>query len=454
MPGDESGSVLLLSGMMSFLVAFMALYAVDTSQVIYNRITAQNAADAAAETAALWQARGLNLVQELNDFHYFFNESIFVAEAENIAQCATIPLGAGEAPLGACTVGDIFTGLGACEAACSTLQNDCHACEKALDDNNNQKSVAASILNLQSNLCTGFALMTLEFASDAAQVSGADPIISVLPEYVGGAISTVFSSGGLSSIGSALTGVGESLSSLTSQLPPGFQLYAMPINKNGTSLNLAVMPGKCWPWMWCFLSPDDIEPTVAKGVLVVMWTAAYAGCSGGMVPCLEVGDSPILLPRGGFEPSSWTWSDSYFIGHPGYMTWVAGKTNEPELAGLGYIRWLNPSPSPPAAVNYWMNQTNLSMYTGPVTDSSGTPVQIPAVIGLASSQVEGTGVIAVDKTLIQEAITDISSFKNFGSLLSDVETALGMVPLDSTPRLISVYLPPNGTAGTNCFIYH
>src|ERR1700723_2974000 len=85
--GDEGGSVLLLSGMMSFLIAIMALYAVDTSQAVYNRITSQNAADSAAETAALWQARGLNVEQQLNDFHYIFNETLFGVEFGELATC-------------------------------------------------------------------------------------------------------------------------------------------------------------------------------------------------------------------------------------------------------------------------------------------------------------------------------------------------------------------------------
>ena len=52
------------------VVGQAALFAADTSQAVYNRITAQNAADAAAATASLWQARGLNQIQILNNFHF------------------------------------------------------------------------------------------------------------------------------------------------------------------------------------------------------------------------------------------------------------------------------------------------------------------------------------------------------------------------------------------------
>jgi hypothetical protein len=164
------------------------------------------------------------------------------------------------------------------------------------------------------------------------------------------------------------------------------------------------------------------------------WLAAEVTCAS---PPIFV----FLNPEGD-SPTSWGWDDSYYIGHPGYMTWIAGKTNETELAGLGNLRWLNPSGNTPAEVNYYMNQSDYAMYTGSATSSSGT-LQIPAFIGIASSQTEGTGVTAEDESLL--SLSDVASA---------LGPAIGMVPIDSTPHLIGVYVPPNGTAGTSMGIYH
>ena len=94
LPQDQGGSVLLLTGMMSFLAAILALMALDTSQAIYNRIIAQNAVDGAAKTGALWQARGLNMLQTLNNAHYVFNAGIYVAEQAALFACDLTPLDA------------------------------------------------------------------------------------------------------------------------------------------------------------------------------------------------------------------------------------------------------------------------------------------------------------------------------------------------------------------------
>jgi hypothetical protein len=274
LPDDDGGSVLLLSGMMAFVMAIMTLYIMDTSQVVYNRITSQNAADAAAETAALWQARGLNLEQEINDIHYAFNEAIFAAEAVNLAMCAmSVP--DDQACPAACTVGDIFTGLGACEAACGALEADCAACETALSDNETQVSVSKNqILPLQAGIADAFPLMEFSFASQAAQQSGADPVTSVFPEYVTNAVSKL---PGLSSLGGVLSSVGSGLSSVTSILP---SVYAMPINNlnphDSVSLNIESKKGGYWPWIWDFLAANDGEQTVYQAACVVLWTAADA----------------------------------------------------------------------------------------------------------------------------------------------------------------------------------
>lgn len=441
-PRDEGGSVLLLSGMMSFLIAIMALYALDTSQVIYNRITSQNAADAAAETAALWQARGLNMEQEINFFHYFFNQSVFVAEWSHLVACYQ--------------TGPDFTSLieciwpPACAAALSQLSQDCDSCQKALSDNKYHADKSEKILSLQSRLSSVFPLLEVAFASQAAQQSGADPILNVTANYLGNAFSI------LPSPLNNLSGI--HLPSLPSGLS-SFNLYAMPLNPTSVSFNIVQKQGGYWPWKWTFVGPklDNFDQYLMQAGAVFGWGIACASC-------WIVGDEPDLS---GLWPPNWGWSNRYYIGHPGYMTWVAGKTNENELAGLGNISWMTVNQSTPAEVKYYlMNQSSLPMYTDSSTTQEGPVMQIPAVIGLASSQVEGMGVTAVDESLVSEfesVIDNLGSLRNksggsvassLSSIANDLGEFFGWIPLDSKPRLTEVYLPPNDTAGTTIFIYH
>jgi hypothetical protein len=430
LPCDDGGSVLLLSGMMAFLIAIMALYAVDTSQVIYNRITAQNAADAAAEAAALEQARGLNLIQELNNDHYLFNMTLFGIEMVHLAACVAAP-GAVEA-MDACCVDPLC--WEACPAAIENAENVCNRCQQALPENSYQSTVANYILDVQSDIATALPLLEWAYASQAAQQAGADPVVQVFGDYISSSISKVLPTFG-----------GFSIPSLPGPLA-SLEPCAFPLNPGSISLNVKQVKGGYWPWIWSFFGPPvgEEDRWVPQFLAAAAWFAAQSHC-------WEVGD---FLSLEGDNPGSWGWEDSYYEGHPGYMTWLAGKTNQTELAGLGPLRWLNPDSSPPAEVSYWMNQSNLPMYTGSSTSSSS--LQIPAVIGLASSQVEGTGVIAVDESLLSEIegiIGNMSSINDFTGVVGALSRAIGNAPVDSAPHLISVYLP-NGSAGTSLWIYH
>jgi len=70
LPRDDKAQVLILTGFMTFVAAIMAVATITSGQMIYDRIRAQNAVDAAADTFAAFQARGLNAAQHLNDVHY------------------------------------------------------------------------------------------------------------------------------------------------------------------------------------------------------------------------------------------------------------------------------------------------------------------------------------------------------------------------------------------------
>ena len=443
LPRDEGGSVLLLSGMMAFLIAIMALLAMDTSQAVYNRITSQNAADSAAATAALWQARGLNQMQILNNFHFNINVAIFTAEQAELLACIAADGAVANfwADVSCCAsiVGAIVSGGSCCDdipSAWDRADNLCKICAKAHPANDYQGTVSSMILGMQEALSIAFPLMEFSYANQAAEQSGADPIIPVLTGH-GGYLSSIIS--GLSQISGL--GLGGSLGSLPSL--PGLAIYAVPLNPLSLSLNVQKVDGQYLPWRWAPLGPDVgyIDETIMK------W---YAGIDQPIssVACDSIGEFYTPYPG----PDSWGWKDSYYQGHPGYMTWVAGKTNQTELAGLGMLRWLNGGQQTPTTIHYsFMNQDNLPWYMEERLNSA-SPLQIPAFIALASSQVEGTGVIAKDISVISSfsqafsKLSSVSSWSDFTSALGP----LGTPPVDSTPHLIRVYINNN----TVPLIYH
>ena len=445
LPLDEGGSVLLLSGMMAFLVAIMALFALDTSQAVYNRITAQNAADSAAATAALWQARGLNQIQVLNNFHFNINVLIFTVEQGELVTClgadAAVAKYGADVLCCASIVGAVLSGGSCCDSIPSdydSARNICDICKKSHPLNDYQGTVSKAILYMQQALSIAFPAMELTYASQAAQQSGADPILNVVPNYLGSIIGRFLPSLGLP------TGDIPSL--------PGLGIYAMPLPPlpSSLSLNVQKVAGKYLPWRWAPVGPDIgyVDETI-----MTLYAADVAEG-----PASVICDGVFDGWGGHWDPNSWGWKDSYYQGHPGYMTWVAGKTNQTELAGLGLLRWLNGGQQTPTTMHYsFMDQDNLQWYTGPGNDST-SPLRIPAFIALASSQVEGTGVIGKDISVITSFEEVFSKFSNIRSW-SDFTSALGPLgdpPVDSTPHLISVYI--NNTSGASLppplAIYH
>ena len=82
--------------------------------------------------------------------------------------------------------------------------------------------------------------------------------------------------------------------------------------------------------------------------------------------------------------NKWGWKDTYSFGNPGYMTWVAGKTLTNELLGMGDLKWFNGATIEAEAAS--------KMFTD--TPRGGGDLRIPAILGFASSQVEGKPVIS------------------------------------------------------------
>jgi hypothetical protein len=396
--GDESGNVLLLSGMMAFLFTIFALVSADTSQAIYNRIIAQNSVDAAAEAAALWQARGCNLIQNLNNYHYDANQFFAKTEATALNSCVLA---------GVLRAGSFLPVIGPACAVASRIV--CVACDSAPVWDDAQCVTAAGIVTEQKLVVATIPFVTLAAANDAAQGSGADEFFPSAGNWV----NQVGSSVGIDLSG--LPGVASKLNNLINKF--GLTIYALPMDPTSLELGMKPAVGNRSPWNF-----GPCLPEVRVGQII-------CGLSN---PSLNLG------PEKHNQPGNWGWvSDQYYTGQPGYMTWIAAKNTQPELAGLGFLRWLNPNPEPPAETSYWMNQWNLPLYRGSVR-SSGNLV-IPAYIALASSQVDGA-----PKT----------KWTGVGLTSGQTPIAAG-----AYPYLIPVYIPRSGSPkdpiqGTSLGIFH
>jgi len=199
---DERGNVLVLSGMMAMLAAFFAIISVDTSEAIYNRIISQNAVDSAADAAALWQARGCNLLQQLNNIHYAGNE--FFAAAEDMALSACVLAG----------VADLIPGGQVVSQAL------CPVCRMAKPINDGQGVFSEVILGTQKVVTVFIPFTALLAANDAAQGSGADDALATAANY----LSQLLGKFGIPVPGDLLSGIAGTLSDA------GFTVYALPLD--------------------------------------------------------------------------------------------------------------------------------------------------------------------------------------------------------------------------------
>lgn len=331
-PGrDESGQVTLLAAMVCFLTAFLAIIAFNTNEAIRNRIIAQNAVDSAASSAALWQARGCNLVQTLNNVHYTANQ---IAAGLEVASAA------------ACVLAEIpwFTKPPLC-ALCATLP--------VIDGT--QQALNYTITNIQQVVVNVTPLVAFLNANASARGSGAGTVQQAVAAVASGWLERM----GLGSASSLLGSIGG---------PAGMDIpfpaiYAAPINPASLSLYVDMKKGTKFPWTF----------TSVVGLV---------GHGSGKTACPGVYDASYRATKRAGWNGKWGWNDYYFRGNPGYMTWIAGTASRDELLGFGNLAWLNGGHA---------DIDGLRQYTG--NGRVGKQLRIPGFLALASSQVEGTPVI-------------------------------------------------------------
>jgi hypothetical protein len=365
MPGDERGSVTLLAGTMVFLVAIFGIITIDTSMAIHNRVVTQNAVDSAADSAALWQARGCNMLQLLNNLHYDVDTALAIGEGAAAVACV-----ASAALLAAQIAADVFFGAG--EAVIRPIRMvACVACDTLPAIDLVQQKFYPAVTNIQQGIVLAMPQVAFLYANACAKGAGADRLGEALPA----AANSLLRQFGLDLEG-PLNGVSSVLGAI--------DVYAAP------------------------LDPDSFLDSRNKGLFVkarnndgtppLKWPSFVGelGDKFGLIGCQDsIPTYPTaknLATQAGWD-GEWGWNDQYFFGHPGFSTWIAGKTNRNELLGFGNLRWLNGGENAPE-MDYEFGQRNLGWYNGEVRTQTGTPLEIPGYVAIASSQVEGTPVIA------------------------------------------------------------
>ena len=356
---DQRGNLTLLAGMMVFLVAIFGIIAFDTNKAIYNRIVAQNAVDSAADAAVLWQARGCNLLQQLNNLHYDVDEGLCIAEGVSAGACI-----AAAALLAAELAADAFFGAG--EAAIRPIRMGvCFVgCDPLPWIDYAQQLFYSAIMPIQQAIVDATPYVAFGYANACAQGSGADTLGSV----IGSPLQNLFSELGINIPG--LDSIGGAVSSILGSIP----IYAVSLDMDSFGLFDPENKG-----LYVKRKDNDGSPPLKwpEGVGIAGDVAGDIGCSDAGYPT-----SKSAASAAGWD-GTWGWDDQYFFGHPGFNTWIAGKKQQNELLGLGSLKWLNGGQQ---------NSDQFTMYTGDAT-GGGSPLTIPGFIAIASSQVEGTPVI-------------------------------------------------------------
>jgi len=217
---DERGSLTLLAGMMVFLVTIFGVLAFDTNMAIYNRIVAQNAVDSAADSAALWEARGCNMLQNLNNLHYDVDLALGIAEDAASAACI-----ASAVLLAAELAADAFFGAG--EAVIRPIRMaTCVVCATMPFIDDAQQQFYALIMPVEQAIVDATPYIAFANANACARGSGADTV----GDAIGGALSTVLSSIGITMPGGS--GISSAISSVLGAIP----IYAMPLDPDDFGL--------------------------------------------------------------------------------------------------------------------------------------------------------------------------------------------------------------------------
>ncbi|MCE9614439.1 MAG: hypothetical protein K8T26_09195 [Lentisphaerae bacterium] len=186
MRDNDSAQVLLMTAFMAFTLAVFMIHSLNASQSVFRRVQVQNAADAAADASAAWQARGINMLQTLNNMHYVMDAVLYLPIiriccccSEAIAMCA------------ACVAS-----LGFCGACCDECTTCIDLCSKCSDYDDRQAEMHKDFWNAEVKAIKVSTQQIYIQANQYAKANGATPFFRSAVTYVSNtayqAISPIF----------------------------------------------------------------------------------------------------------------------------------------------------------------------------------------------------------------------------------------------------------------------
>lgn len=355
---DENGQVLVLSAVMVLTGLMLALATFNAGDLIARRIRTQNAVDAAADTFAAYQARGLNLAQHLNDVHYLANWTIFGLESTAFGLRTLCPFTGLRPP-------PIFYDPSTVTLCCDLLKGAGVVLDIA------QETISTAILMAQAGIEKVFPPLAAYNANRLASANGADPV----SEWAGDSLKKMAAA------------LGWNLDNLP-QIPPvaSFVLdhiYAVPLDPGQVvSLNIAEA------------TPPNYLPWKSEELMIMLVEASD-------LACIPFGSEA----AGSHSPFGWT--DTYYCGGPAYNTWVAGNQPTNILPYLDRLPWLQPSTE--TAADDLLGPNNSPVFDQRGLAPPGSSTHNPAFMAIASSQVGGS------------PLMERSSHKNFQNKWAEPE---------------------------------
>jgi hypothetical protein len=162
---DQDGQMILLAAVFLFILVMALAVPIRLSVSVRQKIQAQNAVDAAAITGGIWQLRGLNVVQGMNDLMFLMDSLALTGLTAGaiLGPCTAIPL-----------VGQSFVlAAGNIALAVGTVSHF---------------GAQFVISPLRDIVAHGWSVLCYIGASESAKANEASKIFEASPEFLGGLI--------------------------------------------------------------------------------------------------------------------------------------------------------------------------------------------------------------------------------------------------------------------------
>lgn len=222
---DDDGQLIVMAAVFLLILVMALAVPVQLSLAVRQKIQAQNAADAAAITGAIWQLRGLNVLQGMNDLMYLLDSLALAGLVAGaiLGPCTGVPI-AGAAAI---VAGNIALGA----ATGSHFAAQC------------------VVLPLRDVVAHGWSLMCYVGASETARENEASPMLGATASYLVG-----LAAQGVQNqlVANKLPGVGEITQMVGSKDPSkgnflsnlGAAIASFPVYAMGFEMNLKEASGE------------------------------------------------------------------------------------------------------------------------------------------------------------------------------------------------------------------